>query len=73
LGNLVILVSPTCGHLIIFFYLLLLLFFLPKGAHINPSVTLAMALTRIISPLRAAMYITAQCGGGIAGAALLYG
>lgn len=44
-----------------------------SGAHINPAVTLAMAVTRHISPLRAAMYVTAQCGGGIAGAALLYG
>lgn len=43
------------------------------GAHINPSITLGMAVIRAISPLRAAMYMTAQCGGGIAGAALLYG
>lgn len=43
------------------------------GAHINPAITLGMAVIRAISPLRAAMYITAQCGGGIAGAALLYG
>ena len=43
------------------------------GAHINPSITMGMAVIRAISPLRAAMYITAQCGGGIAGAALLYG
>lgn len=44
-----------------------------SGAHVNPAVTLAMAVVRNVSPLRAAMYITAQCGGGIAGAALLYG
>lgn len=44
-----------------------------SGAHVNPAVTLAAAVTRHVSPLRAAMYITAQCGGGIAGAALLYG
>ncbi|XP_075151426.1 MIP channel family protein big brain [Haematobia irritans] len=44
-----------------------------SGAHINPAVTLASCVIRSISPLRAAMYITAQCGGGIAGAALLYG
>lgn len=44
-----------------------------SGAHINPAVTLALSVVRMISPLRAAMYITAQCGGGIAGAALLYG
>lgn len=43
------------------------------GAHINPSVSIGMAIVRAISPLRAAFYITAQCGGGIAGAAVLYG
>lgn len=43
------------------------------GAHINPAVTFGMAVIGAISPLRAAMYITAHCGGGIAGAALLYG
>lgn len=43
------------------------------GAHVNAAVTFAMAITRHISPLRAIMFITAQCGGGIAGAALLYG
>ncbi|XP_067621987.1 neurogenic protein big brain isoform X2 [Eurosta solidaginis] len=44
-----------------------------SGAHVNPAVTLAACIIRAISPVRAAMYITAQCGGGIAGAALLYG
>ncbi|XP_017860350.1 PREDICTED: neurogenic protein big brain isoform X2 [Drosophila arizonae] len=44
-----------------------------SGAHINPAVTLACCVIRSISPIRAAMYMTAQCGGGIAGAALLYG
>lgn len=44
-----------------------------KGAHINPAVTFGMVVIGAISPLRAAMYITAHCGGGIAGAALLYG
>ncbi|XP_068085439.1 neurogenic protein big brain [Anabrus simplex] len=44
-----------------------------SGAHMNPAVTAAMVLTRNITPLRAVMFITAQCGGGIAGAALLYG
>nr|CAD7571963.1 unnamed protein product [Timema californicum] len=43
------------------------------GAHVNPSVTVAMAVTRNVSALRAFMFVTAQCGGGIAGAALLYG
>ncbi|XP_058840710.1 neurogenic protein big brain-like, partial [Topomyia yanbarensis] len=44
-----------------------------SGAHINPAVTIALAVTRMISPLRAILYTTAQCGGSIAGAALLYG
>nr|CAD7441467.1 unnamed protein product [Timema bartmani] len=43
------------------------------GAHVNPAVTVAMAVTRNVSALRAFMFVTAQCGGGIAGAALLYG
>uniref|UniRef100_A0A182PYX1 Aquaporin n=1 Tax=Anopheles epiroticus TaxID=199890 RepID=A0A182PYX1_9DIPT len=44
-----------------------------SGAHINPAVTMALAVTRKISALRAILYITAQCGGSIAGAAMLYG
>ncbi|GFG36345.1 hypothetical protein Cfor_08608, partial [Coptotermes formosanus] len=44
-----------------------------SGAHVNPAVTVAMAVTRNVTPLRALMFVTAQCGGGIAGAALLYG
>uniref|UniRef100_A0A182R1E8 Aquaporin n=1 Tax=Anopheles farauti TaxID=69004 RepID=A0A182R1E8_9DIPT len=44
-----------------------------SGAHINPAVTMALAVTRKISALRAVLYITAQCGGSIAGAAMLYG
>ncbi|XP_043189767.1 neurogenic protein big brain-like [Amphibalanus amphitrite] len=44
-----------------------------SGAHMNPAVTLAHAATRKVSPLRCLLYITAQCGGAIAGAALLYG
>uniref|UniRef100_A0A336M7F0 CSON010643 protein n=1 Tax=Culicoides sonorensis TaxID=179676 RepID=A0A336M7F0_CULSO len=47
-------------------------FYHVSGANINPAVTVALAITRNISPIRAALYITAQCGGGIAGAALLY-
>ncbi|KAL1123071.1 hypothetical protein AAG570_002159 [Ranatra chinensis] len=42
------------------------------GAHVNPAVSFAMMITRNISILRGIMFITAQCGGGIAGAALLY-
>ncbi|KAH8022507.1 hypothetical protein HPB51_025070 [Rhipicephalus microplus] len=44
-----------------------------SGAHMNPAVTLAAFATRKVSSLRALLYVTAQCGGGIAGAALLYG
>lgn len=43
------------------------------GAHINPAVTIACFFTRLITPLRTTMYILAQLGGSIAGAALLYG
>ncbi|XP_057334205.1 neurogenic protein big brain-like [Microplitis mediator] len=43
-----------------------------SGGHVNPAVSLAFAITRKISPLRATLYVAAQCGGGIAGAAALY-
>ncbi|CAH1404378.1 unnamed protein product [Nezara viridula] len=43
------------------------------GAQVNPAVSIAMALTRHISFLRGIMFVISQCGGGIAGAALLYG
>ncbi|KAI4502507.1 hypothetical protein M0802_002419 [Mischocyttarus mexicanus] len=42
------------------------------GSHINPAVSLSFLLLRRISPLRSALYIAAQCGGGIAGFATLY-
>uniref|UniRef100_A0A182QNB7 Uncharacterized protein n=1 Tax=Anopheles farauti TaxID=69004 RepID=A0A182QNB7_9DIPT len=44
-----------------------------SGAHVNPAVTIGMLVSRQISPLRALLYIVAQSGGSIAGAALLYG
>ena len=44
-----------------------------SGAHANPALTLGMLVARRISPLRAFLYVAAQCGGAIAGAALLYG
>ncbi|CAG9816867.1 unnamed protein product [Phaedon cochleariae] len=44
-----------------------------SGAHINPSVSLAMGVIKRISVLRTILFIFAQCGGGIAGAAFLYG
>ncbi|XP_035776140.1 neurogenic protein big brain-like [Anopheles albimanus] len=44
-----------------------------SGAHVNPAVSIGMVVARQISPLRALLYIVAQSGGSIAGAALLYG
>ncbi|EAA10082.4 AGAP008766-PA, partial [Anopheles gambiae str. PEST] len=44
-----------------------------SGAHVNPAVSIGMLVSRQISPLRALLYIVAQSGGSIAGAALLYG
>jgi glycerol uptake facilitator-like aquaporin len=44
-----------------------------SGAHVNPAVTIAMGLTKNISFLRTNMFVVAQCGGAIAGAAFLYG
>ena len=44
-----------------------------SGGHFNPAITLACMITKKVSMLRAAMYICAQCGGAIAGAALVYG
>lgn len=42
-----------------------------SGAHINPTVTAALLLTRHIDIQRALLYWLAQFGGGIAAAALL--
>ncbi|XP_041975585.1 neurogenic protein big brain [Aricia agestis] len=44
-----------------------------SGAHINPAVSVALCVRRRVSPLRAGLYVAAQCGGGIAGAAAVYG
>lgn len=44
-----------------------------SGGHVNPALTFALFVTRKVTPLRAFLYVTAQCGGAIAGAALLYG
>ena len=44
-----------------------------SGAHLNPAVTIAMLVTRNITPLRAFFYILAQVIGGVAGAGILYG
>lgn len=42
-----------------------------SGAHFNPAVTLAFAATRHFPLRQAALYVTAQCAGAIAAAALL--
>jgi hypothetical protein len=39
----------------------------------NPALTVSCILVKRVSILRGAMYICAQCGGAIAGAALVYG
>ena len=44
-----------------------------SGAHINPAITIASALIRRISPMRAMAYISAQCCGAIAGAGAVIG
>ena len=45
--------------------------FLPvSGAHTNPSITLAALSIGRVSPVEAG-YLTAQCGGGIAGASAM--
>ncbi|KAL4716857.1 hypothetical protein ACJJTC_012668 [Scirpophaga incertulas] len=44
-----------------------------SGAHVSPGVSVAQCVRRRVSPLRAALYVAAQCGGAIAGAAAVYG
>lgn len=44
-----------------------------SGGHINPAVTLSMAITKQITPLRAAAYVLAQIVGAIIGAGILRG
>ncbi|XP_052771040.1 aquaporin-1-like [Mya arenaria] len=44
-----------------------------SGGHINPAVSLAMAVARQISPLRAVFYVLAQLSGGMCGSLLLKG
>ncbi|KAJ8918781.1 hypothetical protein NQ315_015101 [Exocentrus adspersus] len=43
-----------------------------ESAHLNPSVSIAMGVVKRISLLRSTLFIVAQSGGGIAGAALHY-
>jgi aquaporin TIP len=42
-----------------------------SGGHINPAVTLAMIITRHITPILGVAYIVAQCAGAIVGSLLL--
>ncbi|MEH3156264.1 MAG: aquaporin [Gordonia paraffinivorans] len=42
-----------------------------SGCHVNPAVTLAMAIRRRISPVEAAGYVVAQVVGAIVGAAIV--
>ncbi|CAG4977362.1 unnamed protein product [Parnassius apollo] len=44
-----------------------------SGAHVNPAVSVALCIRRRVSPLRTALYVAAQCGGAVAGAAAIYG
>ncbi|XP_013380581.1 aquaporin-4-like isoform X1 [Lingula anatina] len=44
-----------------------------SGGHLNPAITIATVVTSKISVVRGIGYVLAQCGGSIAGAALLYG
>ncbi len=44
-----------------------------SGGHVNPAVSISMVTTCRISPTRGLLYVIAQCGGSIAGAALVYG
>ena len=41
-----------------------------SGGHINPAITLGLALARRITLLRGVLYVAAQCGGAILGALL---
>lgn len=49
---------------------ILLLFGPISGAHLNPAVTVVMAITRDLSPRLAVSYIAAQLVGGVAGVVL---
>ncbi|KAH3700204.1 aquaporin AQPAn.G-like [Dreissena polymorpha] len=44
-----------------------------SGGHMNPAVSIAMAVAMEISPLRAVTYTAAQCLGGMLGSLLLKG
>lgn len=44
-----------------------------SGAFMNPAVTISFAVGRTISPLRAFVYVLAQCSGGSLGVLILKG
>lgn len=44
-----------------------------SGGHMNPAVSVGMAVALKISPLRAVLYVVAQCGGALLGSLLLKG
>lgn len=68
----------TIYSIAIFVFMNLLIFpvnkkwFIFAGGHINPALSTAMLITRRISPIRAVMFIAAQCGGAVGGAAIIY-
>ncbi|PKA57897.1 putative aquaporin PIP2-6 [Apostasia shenzhenica] len=44
-----------------------------SGGHINPAVTFGLFLARRVTPVRAALYIVAQCLGAICGVGIVKG
>ncbi|KAL1493153.1 hypothetical protein ABEB36_011265 [Hypothenemus hampei] len=69
-ANVFLFTALTSGFVMIF---LTQFFAHVSGAHVNPAVTIAMGVIKRISILRTCMFTISQCGGGIAGAAFLYG
>lgn len=43
-----------------------------SGCHVNPAVTLGLLVARRIEPVHAAVYVVAQCAGGILAAATIW-
>ena len=44
-----------------------------SGGHVNPAVTVGMLVARKISLARGVLFVLAQCGGAVCGAAILWG
>lgn len=53
-------------------FVLIVLFAPVSGAHFNPAVTLAMAMTKQITPRTALYYMPAQIAGGVTGTVLAH-